>query len=108
MQPVFGRDATAFRIFFFIDNEIFTYDIYLQHYHGTALPSQKNPPLGPLPGSVAAQTIPFAPSSTGRPPRPPISVATHPGSTEFTSIPVFTSSAASFLVSIFNAAFEML
>jgi hypothetical protein len=38
------------------------------YYHGMALLSQKNPPLGPLSGSVAAQTIPFAPSSTGRPP----------------------------------------
>ena len=32
-------------------------------------------------------TIPFAPSSTGRPPLPPISVATHPGSTELTKMP---------------------
>jgi hypothetical protein len=37
-------------------------------HHGTALPSQKNPPPGPSSGSVAAQTIPFAPSCTGRPP----------------------------------------
>ena len=57
-------------------------------YHGAGLPSKKKPPLGPLSGNVEAHTIPFAPSSIGRPPRPPISVAAHPGSTEFTKIPV--------------------
>ena len=57
-------------------------------YHGEGFPSKKEPPLGPLSGNVAAHTIPFAPSSTGRPPLPPISVATHPGSTEFTKFPV--------------------
>jgi hypothetical protein len=41
-------------------------------YQGTGLQSKKNPSVGPLSGSVAAHTIPFAPSSTGRPPRPHI------------------------------------
>jgi hypothetical protein len=44
--------------------------------------------VGPSFGNVAAHTIPFAPSCTGRPPLPPISVATHPGLTELTKMPV--------------------
>ena len=79
-------------------------------YHGAGLPSKKNPPVGPLSGNVAAHTIPFAPSSTGRPPPPPISVATHPGSTELTKIPVAaeSSSAARIRVNAFRAALETL
>ena len=64
-------------------------------YQGTGLPQKKNPSVRPLFGSVAAHIIPLAPSSTGRPPpRQPISVDTHPRSTELTKIPVPRSSAA--------------
>jgi hypothetical protein len=42
--------------------------VFIHYYHVTALPPQKNLPLGPLSGSVAAQTIPFALSCTGGPP----------------------------------------
>src|SRR6188472_778650 len=78
-------------------------------YHWACLPSKKNPPVGPLSGNVAAHTIPFAPSSTGRPPLPPISVATHPGSTELTKMPVPAgSSAARIRVNALRAALEML
>ena len=76
------------------------------------MPSKKNPPVGPLSGNVAAHTIPFAPSSTGRPPPPPlppISVATYPGSTELTKMPVsVVSSAARIRVNAFRAALETL
>ncbi len=72
------------------------------------MPSKKNPPLGPLSGNVAAHTIPFAPSSTGRPPLPPRSVATQPGSIALTKIPVPRSSAARIRVSAFSAALETL
>jgi len=47
-----------------------------------------------------------APSPTGRPPEPPMSVATHPGQTELTRIPDPASSRASTRVSAFNAAFD--
>jgi len=47
-----------------------------------------------------------APSRTGRPPGPPMSVAIHPGQTAFTRMPVPASSAASTRVSAFRAAFE--
>src|SRR5215467_13467681 len=77
-------------------------------HHRSELESKKNPPVGPSKGSVAAQTIPLAPSSTGLPPDPPSSVATHPGSTELTKIPVPLSSAANFLVRAFKAAFDTL
>jgi Transposase, Mutator family len=62
-------------------------------HHGIGRPSRKNPPVGPPSGKVAAQTIPAAPSSTGRPPRPPMSVATHPGHTAFTNTPDYTTNA---------------
>ena len=69
------------------------------------MPSKKNPPVGPLSGNVAAHTIPFAPSSTGRPrPLPPMFVDTHPGSTELTKVPVPESSAARIRVNAFRAA----
>lgn len=55
-------------------------------HHGSGLPSRNKPPLGPSLGRVAAHTIPAAPSATGRPPVPPMSVATQPGQTEFTRI----------------------
>src|SRR5215211_1343629 len=77
-------------------------------YQGAGLPSKKNPPLGPLSGNVAAHTIPCTPSSTGRPPWPPISVDTHPGSTELTKIPVPLSSAAKMRENAFRAALETL
>ena len=67
-------------------------------YHSICFPSKKKPPVGPSSGNVEAHTIPFTPSSTGPPPRPPISVATHPGSIEFTKIPVPKSSAANLQV----------
>src|SRR5689334_17768175 len=75
------------------------------YHHASGLPSRKNPPVGPSSGRVAAHTIPIAPSSTGRPPAPPISVATHPGQTEFTKMLLSRSSPASVLVSAFSPAF---
>ena len=96
------------QLFFFRWSAIVDMWYIFIYYHGIASPSQKNPPVGPSSDNVAARTIPFAPFCTGRPPRPPVSVATHPGSTEFTNMPVFVSSAASFLVNTFNAAFETL
>ena len=78
----------------------------LPRHHGRGLPSRKNPPVGPLSGSVAAHTIPAAPSLTERgAPAPPISVATQPGHTAFTKIRVFRSSPASERVKAFSAAF---
>ena len=53
-------------------------------HQGTSRPSRKNPPLGPSSGRVAAHTTLAAPCSTGCPPGPPMSVATHPGHTELT------------------------
>src|SRR5439155_19295767 len=77
-------------------------------YHGSGLPSRKTPPVGPPSGRVAAHTTPAAPSATGRPPLPPMSVATHPGQTALTKIPASRSSAASTRVKAFNAALETL
>src|SRR5438445_687794 len=71
-------------------------------------PSRKNPPVGPSSGSIAAHTTLAAPSATGRPPLPPMSVATQPGHTAFTSILWVRSSAASMRVSALRAAFERL
>src|ERR1041384_5389964 len=89
---------------------IFLEKIFLTNYHGDGFPSKKNPPVGPLSGNVAAHTIPFDPSSTGRPPPPlpPISVDTHPGSTELTKIPVSRSSAARIRVNALRAVLETL
>ena len=50
-------------------------------HHGSGWPSRKKPPVGPESGRVAAQTTLAAPASTGRPPGPPMSVATQPGQT---------------------------
>src|SRR5580700_1136076 len=50
-------------------------------YQGRGRPSRKKPPVGPESGSSAAHTTLAAPSATGRPPAPPMSVATHPGQT---------------------------
>src|SRR5581483_9437669 len=75
-------------------------------YQASGRPSRKNPPAGPSRSSVAAHTTLAAPRPTGRPPRPPMSVAVQPGQTAFTRIA--GSSAARILVSAFNAAFEML
>src|SRR5437762_2625765 len=49
-----------------------------------------------------------APSATGRPPLPPMSVATQPGHTAFTRIRSLRNSAASIRVSALRAAFERL
>src|SRR5688500_9270153 len=50
--------------------------------------SRKNPPVGPLSGSVASHTIVSAPSCGDRGAEgPPMSVRTHPGSTALTSTP---------------------
>src|SRR5882762_11613800 len=55
-------------------------------HHGMGLPSRNHPPVGPSAGRRAAQSTDAAPCSTDRgAPCPPISVRTHPGSTEFTS-----------------------
>ena len=51
---------------------------------GAGCPSRKKPPVGPESGRVAAQTTLAAPASTGRPPGPPMSVATQPGQTALT------------------------
>src|SRR5207247_6559362 len=53
----------------------------LTRYHGSGRPSRKNPPVGPSFVNVAAHTTLAAPSATGRPPEPPMSVATQPGQT---------------------------
>jgi len=54
-------------------------------HHGMGLPSRNHPPVGPSAGRRAAQSTDAAPCSTDRgAPCPPISVRTHPGSTEFT------------------------
>jgi hypothetical protein len=75
------------------------------YYHGSGLPSRKNPSVGPLSGRVAAHKIPAAPSRTERgAPAPPISVATQPGHTEFTRIREPRSSPASVRVKAFSAA----
>src|SRR5215203_3106388 len=58
-------------------------------HHGIDRRSRKKPPVGPLFGSVAAQTGVSAPSSTERvAPDPPMSVRTHPGQTELTRMPL--------------------
>src|SRR5512146_125908 len=91
-----GFDVDGFRI-----DEIKSLD-----YHGNGLPSRKNPPVGPLSGSVAAQIMLAAPSATLRgAPAPPISVATQPGQTEFTRMRALRSSAARVRVIAFSAAF---
>ena len=59
--------------------------VRLPHGHIVAGgPSRKKPPVGPESGRVAAQTTLAAPASTGRPPGPPMSVATQPGQTALT------------------------
>ena len=70
-------------------------------------PSRKKPPVGPSSGSVAAHTMPAAPSATGRPPAPPMSVATQPGQTALTRIRSPRSSAARMRVSALSAAFDV-
>src|SRR5690242_19933952 len=77
-------------------------------YHGRGWPSRKKPPVGPVSGRVAAQTMPAAPSATGRPPGPPMSVATQPGQIALTRIPSPRSSAASIRVSALRATLEAL
>src|SRR5262245_54533750 len=49
-----------------------------------------------------------APATTGRPPGPPMSVATHPGHTALTRILAGASSAARMRVSALRAAFDVL
>ena len=74
-------------------------------HQGTTRPSRKKPPVGPSSGTSAAQTTDAAPSRTGRPPGPPISVRTQPGQTEFTRILVSgAASAASIRVSALSPA----
>src|SRR5580693_10722610 len=75
-------------------------------YQGSGLPSRKKPPVGPESGRVAAQTTLAAPSATGRPPGPPMSVATQPGQTALTRIPAGRSPAASVRVSAFSPALD--
>ena len=70
-------------------------------------PQTQKPPVGPPSGNVAAHTMPAAPSVTGRPPAPPMSVATQPGHTELTRMPSARSSSANTRVNAFNAAFEV-
>src|SRR6185312_3534885 len=75
-------------------------------YHCSGFPSRKKPPVGPLSGRVAAQTIPAAPSLMDRgAPAPPISVATQPGHTAFTRIRAPRSSPASVRVKALRPAF---
>ena len=75
-------------------------------HQGSGRPSRKKPPVGPLSGRVAAHTRPAAPAETGRPPAPPMSVATQPGQTAFTRKRSARSSAASIRVRAFSAALE--
>src|SRR6185436_12895581 len=77
-------------------------------HHATGRPSRKNPPVGPSSPSRTAQVTLAAPSATGRPPAPPMSVATHPGQTAFTSTRSDRSSAARIRVRALSAAFETL
>src|SRR5215212_6476719 len=77
------------------------------NYQGTGRRSWKKPPVGPLFGSVAAQTRASAPSSTERvAPEPPISVCTHPGLTALTRMPLPRSSEARMRVRALRAVFE--
>ena len=64
--------------------------------------------MGPSSGRVAAQTIPAAPAFTGRPPEPPISVATQPGHTELTRTRSRRSSAANIRVSALSDTLDTL
>ena len=68
--------------------------------------ARKKPLVGPSSGSVAAHTMPAAPSATGRPPLPPMSVATQPGQTALTRMASRRSSAAKTRVSALSAALE--
>jgi hypothetical protein len=81
-------------------------DAGVSRHQGNGRPSRKKPPLGPEEGRSAAQTTLAAPSLTGRPPAPPMSVATQPGQTELTRMPSLRSSVASIRVSAFSAVLE--
>ena len=76
-------------------------------YQSIGRPSRKKPPVGPSSGSVAAHTMPAAPSGTGRPPAPPMSVATQPGQIALTRIRSPRNSAARMRVSALSAAFDV-
>src|SRR5437899_3162510 len=70
--------------------------------------SWKNPPVGPLSGSVASHTIVSAPSCGDRgADGPPMSVRTHPGSTALTSTPLAQQVRARIRVNAFKAAFDI-
>src|ERR1700677_2063 len=58
--------------------------VILPDHQGRGRPSRKKPPVGPLSGKGAAHATLAAPSSTGRPPGPPMSVAVQPGQTALT------------------------
>jgi len=73
-------------------------------YQGSGWPSRKKPPVGPSSGRSTAHMTEAAPSMTGRPPLPPMSVAVHPGQTALTSTPSVRSSSASTRVSALSAA----
>src|SRR5829696_9417377 len=76
-------------------------------YQGTGRRSWKKPPVGPLFGSVAAQTRASAPSSTERvAPEPPMSVCTHPGLTALTRMRLPRSSEARIRDRALRAVFE--
>jgi hypothetical protein len=81
-------------------------NVLVVRHQRSGLPSRKKPPVGPPFGSVAAQTTLAAPSFTLRGAlAPPMSVATQPGQTEFTNMPLPRNSPASVRVNAFNAAF---
>jgi hypothetical protein len=68
--------------------------------------SWKNAPVGPLGGSVASHTMGSAPFSTPLGAEaPPMSVRTHPGSTQFTR--AVGKATASITVIAFSAALEI-
>src|SRR3954469_18366522 len=73
-------------------------------YQSSARPSRKKPPVGPSSGSVTPHITDAAPAATGRPPGPPLSVATQPGQIALTRIPAGRSSAARMRVSALSAA----
>lgn len=75
-------------------------------YQSTRWPSRSRAPLMPGSARQAAATMPAAPRSTGAPPGPPSAVATHPGHTALTRMPLPASSAASTRVNALSAALD--
>src|SRR5260221_10834660 len=77
-------------------------------YQGIGFLSRKNPPVGPLSGSIASQTAVCAPFSTLRlAVGPPISVRTQPGQIELTRIFSSAVAVATMRVSALSMVFDV-